>query len=146
MIESVALLKHDVELKETEVGTGVFAQRAFPEEAVIGEIEGELIDDPNAGGDYVLSLGDRWSLEPAAPFRFLNHSCEPNCEFDYWDIEDPITGESFPHAFLISLREIQPGEQLTIDYNWPASYAIPCKCGAASCRGWIVVEDELCQL
>jgi hypothetical protein len=41
------------------------------------------------------------------------------------------------------LRTIEPGEELTIDYAWPAEAAIPCACGAAGCRCWIVAAEEL---
>jgi hypothetical protein len=45
--------------------------------------------------------------------------------------------------WLEILREISPDEQITIDYAWPAEAAIPCQCGTASCRGWIVSEEGL---
>lgn len=53
-----------------------------------------------------------------------------------------MNGDVAP-VYLIALRDIWPGEELTIDYNWPAISAVPCHCGAASCRGWIVSFDEL---
>ena len=74
-------------------------------------------------------------------FRYLNHSCEPNCEFDWFNV-DGSNGDVAP-LYLIALRDIWPNEELTIDYNWPAISAIPCHCAAASCRGWIVSFDEL---
>ncbi len=73
----------------------------------------------------------------------MNHSCEPNCEFDFFDLREEGETETRRRVFLIALREIKPGEELTIDYNWPATSAIPCRCHAPSCRGWIVDPDEL---
>jgi len=74
------------------------------------------------------------------PFRYLNHSCQPNCELFSWETDD-----SPPHVRLClqSLMPIEPGKELTIDYAWPADAAIPCVCGAAGCRGWIVSQEEL---
>ena len=46
-------------------------------------------------------------------------------------------------VWLEILSEIALGEQMTIDYASPADEAIPCLCGAASCRGWIVAEEAL---
>ena len=43
-------------------------------------------------------------------------------------------------------RDILPGEELTIDYAWPADRAMKCLCGAKSCRGWIVDPAELGEL
>ncbi len=38
---------------------------------------------------------------------------------------------------------VHAGEELTIDYGWPAEVAIPCLCGSRHCRGWIVDPDEV---
>lgn len=42
-----------------------------------------------------------------------------------------------------AVRSIPKGDQITIDYAWPASMAIPCRCGSPGCRGWIVDPNEL---
>lgn len=135
-----------VQIQHTPVGKGIFAGRPFPETAIIGEITGQIIDDPNYGSDYSFDIGDGFQLEPESPFCFVNHSCEPNCEFD-WD-DDPGDGDvqSRRHLYLIAIRDIEPGEEFTIDYNWPSIDAIPCKCQAPSCRGWVVDIDELSKL
>ena len=130
-----------VRIGETLVGKGVFAERGYPAHSVIGEISGEIIIDSPNGSSYAIEIDERTQLEPHAPFRFLNHSCQPNCEFDSFD-DDIVTGEVAP-LYLIALREISTGEELTIDYNWSASSAIPCRCSAPQCRGWIVSIDEL---
>jgi uncharacterized protein len=127
-----------VRIGATRLGKGLFARRRYPAEAVIGEIAGQVIDDPYYGSDYCMNIGDGRVLEPASPFRYLNHRCEPNCEFDFFDLQDAGITPTRRRVFLIALREIKPGEELTIAYNWPASFAIPCRCRAPSCRGWIV--------
>ena len=130
-----------VSIGETPVGKGVFSERSYPANAVIGEITGDVITDCSSGSRYSFEIDDRTQLEPHAPFRYLNHSCEPNCEFDWFD-DDGMDGDAAP-VYLIALRDMGAGEELTIDYNWPAIHAIPCHCAAASCRGWIVSLDEL---
>jgi hypothetical protein len=90
-------------------------------------------------------VGDQHRLEPAPPFRYVNHGCDPNCEFDWFKIAEPGSAVK-RRAFLIALRDIRRGEQLTIDYNWSASAAIPCRCNSPECRGWIVDEDQLGEL
>ncbi len=42
-----------------------------------------------------------------------------------------------------SIRDILPGEELTIDYAWPADRAMKCLCGSPNCRGWVVDPAEL---
>jgi uncharacterized protein len=125
-------------------GMGVFASRSFSTGDVIGPILGEVMD-PGHGSEYAIDLGDR-TLEPAAPFRFLNHSCQPNCELVIHEEvgEDGMPGEQ--SVWLEILSEIAPHEPMTIDYAWPADVAIPCQCGATSCRGWIVDPEELEEL
>ena len=130
-------------VRNTSVGKGVFAERAFPKNSVVGDITGVIIDDPNYGSDYSMCLGDGRSLEPGPPFRFLNHSCDPNCDYDWDDVEDPETGQVDREVYLVAKRDIFAGEQLTIDYNWPANCKIACKCGSDNCRGWVVSLDEL---
>jgi hypothetical protein len=80
-------------------------------------------------------------LDPAAPLRFVNHSCDPNCELFYWegDAENPQEDR----LWLQTIRPIAVGAELSIDYSWPADAAIPCRCGTLNCRGWIVDPAEL---
>jgi SET domain-containing protein len=44
---------------------------------------------------------------------------------------------------LFAICDIAIGQELTIDYNWPAVFAIPCACGSPACRGWIVTPKDL---
>lgn len=65
--------------------------------------------------------------------RWINHSCEPNCE----------TNESDNRIFVYALRGLKPGEELFYDYRIiPAERrtkklerAFACFCGSAKCRG-----------
>jgi SET domain-containing protein len=70
----------------------------------------------------------------------VNHSCDPNCELFYWFDEDSEAQED--RLWVQTIRPIKPGEELSIDYCWPADAAIPCRCGTESCRGWIVDPAE----
>jgi SET domain-containing protein len=138
-----------VYVADAAVGRGVFAANAIEADDVIGEILGEVIDDPDYSSHYCIDLGDSLSLEPAPPFRFLNHSCEPNCELFQWvaDEEEQEYEEGEEdwsrRMWLAALRPIEPGEELTIDYAWPADVAMRCHCNTPSCRGWIVDPAEL---
>jgi hypothetical protein len=133
----------NVRVADSAIGKGVFARRDFLAEADIGQIQGEIIDDPDYGSDYGIDLEDGRTLEPGAPFRYLNHSCEPNCGFDIYDAEDEQGAAPHRVVLLTAIRPIEQGEELTIEYNWAADSAIPCLCNAVSCRGWIVSDEEL---
>ncbi|GLV31179.1 absent small or homeotic discs 1 [Carabus blaptoides fortunei] len=66
--------------------------------------------------------------------RFVNHSCQPNCEMQKWSVNGQF------RMALFALRDISPGEELTYDYNFslfnPAE-GQECKCGSDHCRGVI---------
>jgi hypothetical protein len=130
-----------VRIAQTHVGNGVFARRRLKAELVIGEILGEHLDDHPEDSSYVMELPSGKLLEPAAPLRFLNHSCDPNCEIFYWEANEGEVQED--RLWLQTIRPIEPGEELLIDYAWPADAAIPCRCGVVSCRGWICDPEEL---
>lgn len=66
--------------------------------------------------------------------RFVNHSCQPNCEIQKWSVNGQF------RMALFALRDIESGEELTYDYNFslfnPAE-GQECKCGSEMCRGVI---------
>lgn len=70
--------------------------------------------------------------------RWINHSCNPNCEV----IEDD------ERLFVYALRTIRAGDELTYDYqlSWEepvtvqAREAHRCGCGTTKCRGTMLLE------
>ena len=111
---------------------------------MLGEILGTVLDDYPEDPSYVMELSAGRLLDPAPPLRFMNHSCDPNCEIFYWETE-PEGGTNLEEdrLWLQTIRPVEPGEEILIDYSWPADAAIPCRCGATNCRGWIVDPAEL---
>ncbi|WP_339907045.1 SET domain-containing protein [Symmachiella dynata] len=125
----------------TPYGQGVFACDPIPAGTALGEVRGTIIQGSDYQSDYCMDLGENQSLEPHAPYRYVNHCCEPNCELYQIDLEDE-SGVEHPMIVIEASRDIAVDDQLTIDYAWPAEEAIPCGCGAESCRGYIVHPDE----
>ena len=126
-------------------GLGVFATASIKGGCAVGRVLGEN-KPKDFRSDYCVEFGDG-ALEPYPPYRFLNHSCAPNCQFIEWQIEDELSSAESPplsvELWVHALHNIEPGEELTIDYGWDWQSAIPCKCGAPNCRGWICKEEEL---
>ncbi|XP_013389870.1 histone-lysine N-methyltransferase ASH1L isoform X3 [Lingula anatina] len=64
--------------------------------------------------------------------RFVNHSCQPNCEMQKWNVNGVY------RIGLFALKDIPADTELTYDYNFHAfnmdSQQI-CKCGSTKCRG-----------
>lgn len=75
--------------------------------------------------------------------RFINHSCNPNCE----------TVIENSRVFIDAIRSIKPGEELGYDYQltWestddPAELALyACRCGAKKCRGTMLDKEPVDQ-
>jgi len=130
-------MKEAVFTGPSSAGTGVFARRSFTAGETVGTITGAKTMAPPNG--YQIEFGDELYWEPAAPFRYLNHSCEPNCEV--WFVEDEDNPEE-SELIVRTRRRVEPGEELCFDYQWPEDDPIRCSCGTPSCRGW-VVEDVL---
>jgi uncharacterized protein len=123
-------------------GLGVFSLRSIGIHEVLGPIRGTIIVDADYESDYCMAIGDCSALEPAPPFRYVNHSCRPNCSLMESEVEYADGAEGF-ELWLRVDEAIDPGEELTIDYAWPANNALPCHCGSADCRNWIVAADQV---
>jgi uncharacterized protein len=145
MANSWHVVHKRVRVGETALGRAVFALRNFRPGQVIGVIQGAVVNDPEYGSEYCMDLGHHRSLEPIAPFRYLNHSCAPNAEiitFTY----GPYATDRPSQLFLEAIRPIAPGDEITIDYAWSAECAIPCRCGSTDCRGWVVDVGQLAEV
>jgi len=123
-------------------GMGGFARASIPAGTRVIEYIGERIDKVEAArrceaeNYFIFTLDDEWDLDgdvPWNPARFLNHSCAPNCEAELE--EDRI--------WIVTLRDIQPGEELSFNYGYDVAdfEDHPCRCGAASCVGYMVAEE-----
>ena len=85
---------------------------------------------------YMFTLDTYWSVDGAvggSGAEFINHCCNPN-----------VCSRIFKgHILYVSLRDIKPGEELTIDYRFePHVEKVPCKCGASNCRGTINLRKK----
>ncbi len=46
------------------------------------------------------------------PARYMNHSCDPNCELVQWGVD------GLPHMCFFAKKNIESGMEFTFDYNW----------------------------
>jgi hypothetical protein len=143
--QSRKLAKRGLRIGRSPVGKAVYATRRIFDGTCIGEIEGEIISDDEYRSRYAFDLENGAQLEPSPPFRFVNHSCEPNCAFDLIGVDhmDQPKSHTVRKLLIFAINDIESGDELTIDYNWPASFAIRCNCKTPSCRGWIVGKKSL---
>lgn len=136
------LRRRSVRTAPARHGRGLYAQRPIKAEETLGRIWGPMVDDPSADPRYVMEMDNDLYVVPKGPFRYMNHSCDPNCEIFMWE-EDKIDPKLNSRPLFVGARRaIRLGEELTIDYAWPAELAIPCDCRTEKCRGWIVAPEE----
>ena len=81
--------------------------------------------------NYLFTLDSYWTLDGAvggSGAEYINHSCEPNA---YAEVKQE-------RIFYHALRDIRPGEELTLDYRFEKDVdRVECRCGTAACRGTI---------
>jgi uncharacterized protein len=124
-------------------GYGIVATRDYKAGDTVADVDGvplrlsEVVDD-----EYCLWINDDMYFDMVDQTRWINHSCNPNCEIE--GEEDPVDGRVW--ARVLALTDIRAGQELTYDYGFSLAHAMPCRCGEAACRGWIVDSEELPQL
>lgn len=86
---------------------------------------------------YLFGLSDEnYVIDGYGDAAFINHCCDPNCE----------SKESDGRVWIVALRDIAAGEELTYDYGlYDGDEEDPsaCVCGAKSCRGTLYSEEEI---
>jgi SET domain-containing protein len=139
------------EVRESPLaGKGAFAIRPIAKGERIIEYVGERIPHPVADERYdddtmeehhtfLFTVSSRTVIDATHggnESRYINHSCEPNCE----------TEIDRGRVFIFALRDIAPGEELAYDYAYERSgdetekeeRQYKCLCGAKTCRGSIM--------
>jgi len=140
-------MSEDVIIKDAgRKGKGLFANRDFEKGEIIlftdltriekrytlKEIEESGIDSEHweyvGHGKYVLDY---------SPASYVNHSCDPNAYVEF---------KTLGKKYLIALRDIKKGEEITKDYSLEAvdqidnenPWVLDCKCGSKNCRKKII--------
>lgn len=136
-------------------GRGLFAAQAIKAGAPVIEYAGERITPKEAARRYperagepqvthLLNVDKRTTIDGAVDgneARYANHSCDPNAELMIYK----------KRVFLIALRPIKKGEEITYDYNLvihgdvdvpTALQATACSCGSPKCRRTMLRLDD----
>ena len=136
------------EIRQSPIeGRGIFATRTIRCGTRIGEYTGEYLtedevnrrydDDTTArASTFLFQVTASLYIDAAregGEMRYMNHSCDPNCETQ-------VVGR---RVVIRAIKTIPPGHELTYDYaleleeeplpSWERLYG--CRCGAQTCRG-----------
>ena len=135
-------------------GIGGFATRPIPAGVRLIEYAGQRLTVAEADARYpdvpgerhhtfLFAIDDEIVIDAAFEgneARFINHSCDPNC--------DAVIDDG--RIWIETIRDVGAGEELAYDYAYmleerhspAAKRRFPCRCGAATCRGTILAKKR----
>ncbi len=144
-------------IKKSKVhGSGVFASKAIKKNTKIIEYIGKKIsrkegDKRSAkrikkylnseidGSVYIFELNKNFDIDGSPKYnkaRYINHSCNPNCEVEI----------DKGKIWIKSIRNIKKNEELNYDYGYDfdqEDYTDHiCRCGSKKCIGYIISQDQ----
>ncbi len=144
-------------LKKSKVhGSGIFATKDIQKGKRIIEYIGEKVPrsegnkrsekrikkylgSEKEGSVYIFELNSKYDIDGSPLYnkaRYINHSCNPNCEVDI------IDGK----IWISSIKKIKKGEELNYDYGYEFDKDDykdhVCMCGSKECIGYIISSDQ----
>jgi SET domain-containing protein len=123
---------------------GCYTTRAIKKGARVCEYDGPRFTKDEADEryqdrdiTYLFSCGEgqEMVIDGFGTAMFINHSCDPNCESENQE----------GRIFVVAIRNIAAGEELTYEYNLYDSDDddADCYCGAKKCRGTMFSDEEV---
>src|SRR5262245_46435280 len=120
-------------------GQGLFAAQDIKQGTKVIRYIGEKISHEEserrlaAGNAYIFGLDERSAIDGSTrknTARYITHSCDPNCQ----------TEQFGRIIWIVAMRDIQTGEELTYNYGCELNDEPPesCHCGAQHCCGYIL--------
>ena len=146
-------VKEMISVRQSPIhGSGVFATEKIPAGTLVCIYTGELISSEEAekrsearsretplAPIYIFEIDENLCIDATDtgtenPARFINHSCDENCEA-VWNARER-------RMEIRALRNIAPGEEISFDYGFGLAgfFEHPCRCGARNCVGYIVAR------
>ncbi len=137
-------------------GSGVFATKQIKKNTKIIEYIGEkvtrlegnkrsekrlkrFLNSETDGSVYIFELNKKYDIDGSPLYnkaRYINHSCDPNCEVDIID----------NRIWIVSTKNIKKNEELSYDYGYEFDRDDfrdhLCKCGSKHCIGFIISSDQ----
>ncbi|XP_071691230.1 histone-lysine N-methyltransferase ASHH1 isoform X2 [Rutidosis leptorrhynchoides] len=90
---------------------------------------------------YIISLDANYFIDATRKGslgRFINHSCQPNCETRKWT----VLGET--RVGIFATQDISVGTELAYNYNfeWYGGVNVRCLCGAPNCSIFLGAKSQ----
>jgi hypothetical protein len=141
--------------QEGSMGLGLKAEEDVPAGKLVIEYLGEIIDEdemirrmenqriltPSDKEYYIMELYDGVYVDgkhQGSVSRYINHSCNPNCELQRWNVNGRI------RIGIVAIRDIAKDEALSYDYQIDTQQAdvFKCYCGSYNCRGTMAPKKD----
>mgnify|MGYP006112279007 CR=1 FL=1 len=97
------------------------------------------LNKKNQGSVYIFELNKKYDIDGTPLYnkaRYINHSCNPNCEVDVLNNK----------IWIIAIKNIKKNQELNYDYGYPFDkddYKDHlCRCGSKNCIGYIISSDH----
>ena len=137
-------------------GTGVFSLKNISKNTKIIQYIGEKVlrsegnkrserrlkkylNSEKDGSVYIFELNSKYDIDGSPLYnkaRYINHSCNPNCEVDIKNGE----------IWISAIKNIKKGQELTYDYGFEFDEEDfmdhKCKCGSKNCIGFVISSDD----
>ncbi|MEM9336304.1 MAG: SET domain-containing protein-lysine N-methyltransferase [Patescibacteria group bacterium] len=117
--------------KSTIDGNGLFSTESIKKDSFVAYIHGPIhvfrTFTPEISEKMLDWIGVgrfSWIDTTNSPFRYINHSCEPNVA-------------QISKRKVIAIKDISEGEELTMDYSLTEAepgWGFPCNCKTKTCR------------
>lgn len=90
---------------------------------------------------FIITLNAQESIDASRKgslARFINHSCQPNCETRKWNVLGEV------RVGIFAKQDIPSGTELAYDYNfeWYGGAKVRCLCGATCCSGFLGAKSR----
>jgi hypothetical protein len=134
--------------REFNRGFGLRAVSDIADGALVIEYIGEVIDEanmiermtdqrkfsPNDHDFYIMELDSGFYVDGKIKgnySRYINHSCDPNCELQRWIVQGTM------RIGIFAIKDIKAGEALSYDYQFDTreENIFKCYCESSNCRG-----------
>lgn len=132
-------------------GWGLCSSAFIARESFVVEYVGEVVDEQQTEermaeycsykNFYLMNLTSGLTVDATKEgnkARFLNHSCDPNCEIQKWWVN------GLWRVGIFALRDIPEDEEVTVDYKFErfGNRKQRCFCGTARCRGFLGAKPK----
>jgi len=99
----------------------------------------KFLNSEEDGSVYIFELNSKFDIDGSYLYnkaRYINHSCNPNCEVDIKNDE----------IWISSIKNIKKGDELSYDYGFEFDeddfMDHKCKCGSKKCIGFVISSDD----